>query len=581
MPLFGGIAQVRGFHPDAKKIVADAMLHEADVTILSGFLVDVITQQGTVRDGLISTPTGMLSLSATAWIDATGDGDLAALAGASFELGRTNDGQLHAFSQSSGRTSLEKGVTKMHSINFDAGYVDPTDSQDLTRARLLGISHYEQPRYTQNDRPTYIAPAIGIRQGRQIHTDYVLTLADLIERRRFDDCVGYTGCHYENHAVDYEMESDEPMFWVWVCRQWFARTACEIPYRCLIPKQITNVWLACRALGVTVEAHSSLRMQRDIQRVGEVAGIAATLAVKHDTDSRKIDFKTLVTKLRASGAVKMSECQGDHFGPAAHAGRFTPTVNVTDCELLRQWASALSENTDPRSEMWWLYRAGPSEAGALIKPLLQSTRRDTSWFAATIMAMWGDAQAQLRLCRAIREHEYGFESAPQDQRPEFDGVLVPRWMAAVALLRVCGNGDCLETLHNLAMERDLVLNVRTSIAITCQRMSKRCEWNLQQREMIRSILDQLLESRPPLEKAEPRRVVVKTELAPAPAGPDWSPVVLEDFSWQMHLEIARARMAIGDSPHQQAQQLLSDDRAIVRHAAQRVLVCDELAVSSV
>jgi hypothetical protein len=578
MPLFGPIPQIRGFHPDAKKITADSLLAQAGVTVLTGSLVCVTTRNGSVQTALISTPAGPVEITASAWIDSTGDGDLCAQAGASFQLGRAPDGQLHAFSQSSGRAGINKGVAQMYCMNYDAGFVDPTDPQDLTRARLLGINHYLHTRYTPDDHPTYIAPSIGLRQARQIDTDYVLTLEDLIHRHRFHDCVGYTGCHYDNHAIDYELESDQAMFWVWICRQWSARTACEIPYRTLLPQSLNNVWIACRALGVSIEAHSSMRMQRDIQRIGEVSGLAAALAVKHAVSSRDIPFESLAQLLAASGAVKLVPSEIDTFGPAAFVEHFTPPINLADPASLAQWAMTLEQNNNPQSELWYLYRAGPRLAGPFVTPLLHSADPDVSFHAAAILAMWADPQAQPRLIQAIQTREYGFASLPESQRPERYSMAVPRWLSAIALLRICGDTQCLASLHHLASDASLVLNARTSIAVTCQHIAQRVSLLPAHRDVIAGITDALLASQPPVEAGPPRRVMFNTTVQTTPSGKYWQPIVLEDSSWQMHLQIARARIAIGAGPHERALQLLADPRVTVRRAAKAAFENAQLAV---
>jgi hypothetical protein len=316
MPLFAPTGQIMGFHPDAKKCVLEAMLRESGVNLMFGAtLLDVERDGNRVQSALLSTPGGPVRLKAGAWVDGTGDGDLAARAGAGVRFGRDGDGLLHAYSQSSGRAGIQDEKVRMNVVNYDAGFVDPTDSEDLTRARLEGISHYVQAQYSEIERPTYIAPAIGLRQSRHIVTDYTLELADLIERREFSDSVGLTGCHYDNHANDYEFESDEAMFWVWVCGQWRGKTGCEIPYRILLPQGLDNVWLACRALGVSQDAHHSLRMQRDMQRIGEVSGIAAALSRQTHGKSRAVDFELLRATLETSGALERRNDETDTFGP--------------------------------------------------------------------------------------------------------------------------------------------------------------------------------------------------------------------------------------------------------------------------
>ena len=236
--------------------VLQVWLDEAGVRVLTGTMLCGTQKNGRrVTGALAGNSDGPLELHAKTWIDSTGDGDLAAMAGASFRLGRQGDSGLHAYSQSSGRISKTDKYVRMQCVNYDAGFVDPTDSQDLSRGRVVGISQYicdpARPAYSADNRPTYIAPAIGVRQARHVDTDYTLTLADLIERREFRDVIGFTGSHYDNHCVDLEFESDEAVFWVWVCRQWNrGRTACQMPYRMLIPRELDNVWIACRAFGV-------------------------------------------------------------------------------------------------------------------------------------------------------------------------------------------------------------------------------------------------------------------------------------------------------------------------------------------
>src|SRR5690606_5190158 len=117
-------------HPDAKKAVLEQMMREAGVTFLPHSLAFAArTEGGSVTSLLVTRPGGTVELEAPSWVDATGDGDLCAFAGAAFRLGRPGDGLLHAYSQSSGRlVEGERQVeVKMGGVNYDAGWVDPTD----------------------------------------------------------------------------------------------------------------------------------------------------------------------------------------------------------------------------------------------------------------------------------------------------------------------------------------------------------------------------------------------------------------------------------------------------------------------
>jgi hypothetical protein len=324
--LFGDPARQFGFHPLAKMAVLDRLLDQAGVQVLTGgTLAGTTVADGQVSAALVATPRGPLTIRANAWIDATGDGDLAAMAGASFRLGRASDAMLHVYTQSSGRCGQVDGAARMQYVNFDAGYCDPTDPADLTRARVSGILHYRKNHGSAWDRPTYIAPAIGLREGRLIDTDRILDIADLLEGTCDEDAIALHGAHLDAHAVDIHSESDQILVWIWGCRQWGrSRTAGGIPYRCLLPRGLDNVWLAGRCLGVSHDAHYSLRMQRDMQRIGEAAGIAAALAAAAGGGSRSVQVETIRARLGPSAMHAAADEQRSPFGwqqPARFFGR--------------------------------------------------------------------------------------------------------------------------------------------------------------------------------------------------------------------------------------------------------------------
>ncbi|MHC4916934.1 MAG: FAD-dependent oxidoreductase, partial [Planctomycetota bacterium] len=166
-PLFAPPGSYRAFHPEAKKAALELMLAEAGADVRYGtMLVGALCEEEpglarpgqppirTLREAVAASAGGSASWRAKAFVDSTGDADLAAWAGARSIFGREGDGLPHAFSLSSGRVT----DGKMGIVNFDAGYVDPTDAEDLTRGRRAALAIYRREKYTDEDRPTYIAP---------------------------------------------------------------------------------------------------------------------------------------------------------------------------------------------------------------------------------------------------------------------------------------------------------------------------------------------------------------------------------------------------------------------------------------
>jgi hypothetical protein len=565
MPLFA-TEEVWGkrFHQDARRVALGGMLRAAGVRVVQGaMLYGVETRHGRVEAALAAGPAGAFRLRAGCWVDATGDGDLAAFAGAKFHLGRAGDGCLHAYTQSLGRFRLKDGKLLTGTVNFDSGYVDPTDSEDLTRARVAGIGQHQYYAYNAIRRPTWIAPQIGLRQGRHVETDYRLTIDDLLERRRFEDCVGLTGCHYDNHAADYEFESDDACFLAWGCGLRGARTACEIPYRLLIPKGLDNVWLACRAVGVSEEAHHSFRMHRDMQRIGEVCGVAAALAAGRGCGSRRVDYAELRARLEKSRAMSLPPEPSRRFGPQVMAEHFeTPAQRLTSDERVELWLRELA-GPEPGRAMWGLYRIGKT-VQSQVRALLVPDDAASGWNATLLLAAWGDEAAEPRLTQAVLTREAGpLYGAPNPPT----GALVPRWWMAVAMLRLCGTDRCLPTLADLARGQDLPLNIRSLIAQAIERVVRRCAPSAATRAVVEDALTTLIATPPPFAVTVPLRDPVTG--ADTHAKKPWRlamPNVREDYTWQLHLAVARALKALDLPVQPQARRYLDDPRAIVRRA---------------
>ena len=573
MPFFGSAAQVGGFHPEAKKIVLDDLLAAAGVvTTYAATLYRARQLDGVVDSVDVATPRGSCSVRATAWVDATGDGDLAARAGAGFRLGREGDGLLHAYSQSCGRARCAGDTAKLDIINTDTGFCDPTDERDLTRARLVGMLQYVQDRYDDEARPTYIAPALGLRQSRHIVTDYTLTLDDLIERRRFQDVVGYTGCHYDNHARDYEFESDEAAFWVWVCQQWYGRLACEIPFRILLARDLKNVLVGCRASGVSEEAHHSFRVQRDMQRIGEVAGIAASLASNVGGAVRGIQIADLQQTLVKSGALTLQDLPDRSFGHHAAPDYFEVTQGK-----LESWLAELAGG--PATDaLWHLYRAEAC-ARPRVEALLHETDRTITWRAAALLAMWCDERAEPRLLEAIRSRE---DDRNRDiTKPQQEWFYMPRWYAALTLLKRCITPRSLDLLETLAAHPQTELNVRCAVALAYESLAARAPHLGGDLRRIERSLEALLATPAPHGIRSPQGSPLgQVEPPPIPQPTDLRPV-LEDFTWQLHLAVLRARLALDLPPHPRAWVFTSDERAIVRRRFSKLLESDRPSTADV
>lgn len=468
------------FNPVAKMIVLENQFTEHHVQFIPrSMLCNVTVQHGSITSALIATKNGPVRIIAQAYIDGTGDGDLCAMAGADFYIGREADGLPHALSQSSGYIHIREHYIASAASNYDSGWCDPTDPDDLTRARMLGIAQLIQDKATNAERVTYITPALGLRQARQIQTDYVVTLDDQLSGKQFNDVIGYSGCDYDSHTVDYPLEADEGMFWVCLMRMRYTPYVFQIPYRCQIPVGLKNVLIASRSLGVTQDAHYALRMMRAMQRIGESAGYAAAQLVQQDIDNlRDIDINTLQSQLKQTGALlddPSETCKGWHRKLLIDMQSRQANLPIEKDPRTTQAIKHLKEGREDAG-FWLLMKNQSCFEKQVLKILMQSDNVQARWYAAGIAAMWGCQDAEPVLIDAIKQHRYGYESRtavdlPRDQQhPIISSRYYPDWLTAVCLLRKCGTNQCLDVLLELLTCHIPTLLTAESVLYTIRRL---------------------------------------------------------------------------------------------------------------
>jgi hypothetical protein len=152
-----------------------------------------------------------------------------------------------------------------------------------------------------------IAPEIGFRDGRRIEGKYILTHEDIEADRRFDDSVcvfprmydmlapdGYMlgdgaleGLGYNGHIFVHIKEDDTRSF--------------QVPYRCLLPKEIANLLVAGRCISTTHVAESSIRAIYACMLTGQAAGTAAAISSQNSTQPEDIDIASLQSALKGQG----------------------------------------------------------------------------------------------------------------------------------------------------------------------------------------------------------------------------------------------------------------------------------------
>ena len=262
-----------------------ALMQEAERagvdTIWNAIVTGAVMEGNRVRGIVVATRFGHFAVLGRVVIDATGDGDVAAFAGADEVGGLVRDRKVMWY-------SLAQFVTPGRTQNNFTSMVDVSNVADYTRAILAGRRRGGEC----HEHGIYVAP----RESRHILGDVVLTLTDQLVQRRWPDVVNV---HFSNHDVKGTSSSD------WLHLGLIPpNLEIEIPYRALLPKGIEHLLVAGKAISATHDALPAIRMQADLENLGGVVGLAAAQAARQGVAPREIDVTELQRALVERGVLQ-------------------------------------------------------------------------------------------------------------------------------------------------------------------------------------------------------------------------------------------------------------------------------------
>lgn len=333
------------------KIELDEIIVEAKVVhYLHTFYVAPHLEDGRLDTVIVENKSGRGAIRAKFFIDASGDGDLAAHLGLphlspqikqppttcmkvlwnrideEYDL----DELIHAHREEFGlpedwgwRCSVpntDDGITMHADIHvFDA---DVTDARSLSDAEIEGrrqnraILDIVRKYVPGGDRLTLLdlSSYIGIREARHFECAYTLTEEDVLTGKRFDDAIANGSYrvdihHEEKPGITFRyLDGSEVYFrrgYEKIVGRWREETTenptfYQIPYRCLVPPKYDNLLLAGRMIDADKGAYGAIRVMVNMNQTGEAAGVAAWLAVDSGTAAPEVDVARL-RKTLASG----------------------------------------------------------------------------------------------------------------------------------------------------------------------------------------------------------------------------------------------------------------------------------------
>lgn len=321
----------------AKRALDEFVNHENIDVYLQTAMVDPILSEGAVTGLVLAGKEGPFALCGKVTVDATGDGDVAFLAGAPTEKGREEDGLMQPVTleftidgvdESRGivcigdvdnvelngerfldfckrcgdegklpqnivavrlHRTVTPGERRVNTTQVNG--VDATKVNELFPAELelrrqmdLLVDFFRKylPGY-ENCRAISSATTLGVRETRRVLGEYVVTAEELAAGVRFPDAV----LHNAEFIVDIHNPAGAGQAEAKIQNV----RPYDLPYRCFVPQGIENLLVAGRAISGTHRAHASYRVMSICMAMGQAVGIAAALCAQNGVTPRMLDAR--------------------------------------------------------------------------------------------------------------------------------------------------------------------------------------------------------------------------------------------------------------------------------------------------
>jgi hypothetical protein len=338
---------------EVSKYILNEMVEEAGIKVYChAWGTEPIMEGNHCKGVIIESKSGRQAILGKVIIDSTGDGDLFPYAGIEFEdnippnlrianlalcfwidgvdlkkamdFRKNNPKEFMELSRKAMAAGAQAGFFASNLPDQDAvvwfhnRYPNKSqvDVEELTRVEFQGRKvAIKTLEFYKKNMPGFekcflvlTGPQLGTRSSRRMIGEYQLTQKDLADNQPFEDTIAIFP------DLDRGQESlDHPNMY--------------IPYRCLLPKNVDNFLVACRAFSSDVHVQDYFNLIPHCIAFGEAAGTASALALKAGVGVKNVDIKALQKQLAKQGVplpdVK-KKVNYKYTGPSLVSASFTP-----------------------------------------------------------------------------------------------------------------------------------------------------------------------------------------------------------------------------------------------------------------
>lgn len=321
---------------EAQKYILEDMCMQAGVHVLYHSVVcSCEVDNRKIQSIEYVCKSGKCRVTSKMWIDSTGDGDLAVMAGCGYDLGREEDGLTQPMSMIAVVTGLQENEIKEYiayprcdfweprkrvielfqKIGADYSIGCPSFQKINSSLYYLTVNHEYQKRADSEEDITNatiharkeinllvellrekggpafrnIAVAatpdmMGVREGRRIHGVYTITIDDLIEGKQHDDAVCLVTYWVDLHDL-------LPNNGKGYMETGINVKPYHIPFRALLPVDCDNLVMAGRSISGDFYAHASYRVAGNMAAVGEAAGLMSAVSAKNNLEIKSLLYQ--------------------------------------------------------------------------------------------------------------------------------------------------------------------------------------------------------------------------------------------------------------------------------------------------
>ncbi|HOA78008.1 MAG TPA: FAD-dependent oxidoreductase [Bacilli bacterium] len=343
-----------------KEVYFNLVYNEKIDLLLHAIAIDVTLRESKITAARAATKNGVIEFEADVYVDATGDGDIAAAAGCPFIYGRESDNLTQPMTMLFTVAGIDfEKLREYQNLNpgeFYGGKAAPadyfglsgffekiaaaraagdftiprdrvllfenarrgeatvnitrvlngagTDPFALSRAEIEGRKQVKEAfaflkKYIPGFENSYIIRTpyqIGVRETRHIKGQYTLIEEDIAGERAFEDSIAVAAFPIDIHSPDGSSLEASSQIKTY-----------EIPLRVMIPEGPRNLIVTGRAVSATHEASASMRVSPVVMALGQAAGVLASYSALRGIEPGAAPYEEIAVLLRKGNAVLKKE----------------------------------------------------------------------------------------------------------------------------------------------------------------------------------------------------------------------------------------------------------------------------------